>query len=126
MFNQSNDHIWRFNTARFSVILDCDWEENPDFSFDETGETEDKCRRGVWSCVCFRVRVLLDGEEIAADFLGNSIYADVCDFAREHLGCRTAGYGSYFPDMVREAISEARAEIRRRVDTAPRLRAVQR
>lgn len=126
MFNQSNDHIWRFNTARFSVILDCDWEESPDFSFDETGEVAEKCRNGTWDCVCFRVRVLLDGEEISSDYLGNSIHADVRDFAREHLGCRPKGYGSYFSDMVREAIGEARAEIRRRVDTAPRLRAVQR
>ena len=129
--------IWQFKTKRFAVILDCDLETDPDFSWDETGEARRKCEAGIWDCVCFRVRVLLDGEEIAADYLGNSIYADVRDFAREHRdpdpmnrNCTLmrAKHGAnvqictYFPAMVSETIAEARRVIRSRIETAPRLR----
>lgn len=115
------DAIWTFKTARFVITLDCDWETSPDFSWDETGETEEKCRSGEWDCVCFRVRVTLDGDEVAADYLGNSIYANVRDFRSEHVGSR-GKWGAYFPDMVRTACAEARAEVKRRTETAPRVR----
>lgn len=120
--------LWRFNTKRFSVILDCDWEIDPDLSWDETGEIRDKVLDGLWDCVCFRVRVLFEGEEIAADYLGNSIYGDVRDFRKEHIGIalrnRLSGtnYGCYFPGMVRGAISEARQKLRRRAATLPYIR----
>lgn len=111
-------NIWSFRTKRFTVILDGLEEDAPDFSFDETGEAADKVARYEWVCLCFRVRVLLDGLEVAATYLGNSIYADPDDFAKEHR----SGAGAYFPDMVREACQQAREEIARFVRTAPRVR----
>ncbi len=95
-----------FKTARFRVTLDWTWEEWPDLSWDETGETAAKVESGEWGVYLFRVRVTLDGEEVGRDYLGNSIYADPADFATEHRQG-----GAYFPDMVREAIREARRAI---------------
>jgi hypothetical protein len=51
------------------------------------------------------------GEMLGADYLGNSIYANVRDFRKEHVGAQGA-HGSYFVDMVHEAIREARAHLR--------------
>jgi hypothetical protein len=108
------DHLWTFKTARFTVLLDCEYEQDPDLSWDDTGEVREKLDSGEWGNFCFIVRVLFDGREIAADYLGNSIYEDPADFAREHYGIapmgRAAGVlmGAYFPGMVREAVAEAR------------------
>lgn len=108
---QSMETLWTFKTARFTVTLDWDYEPDPDYSFDETGETARKCRRGEWTNALFRVRVLLDDcDEIGTSYLGNSIYENVADFRKEHVGA-AGRWGSYFPDMVREAIAEARKEI---------------
>ena len=74
-------------------------------------------RGGVARCVRVRVRVWVDGVEIASDYLGNSVYADPADFVREHYGIRPKGradgcnYGCYFPDMVRQAIAKARKAV---------------
>jgi len=111
------DNLWKFETARFKVTLDCTPDDSPDLSWDETGETQAKCESGEWVCVTFRVRVMCDGREIGCDYLGNSVYADVRDFYREHIGikalCRRDGcnYGCYFTDMVHEAIREARKTV---------------
>lgn len=105
--------IWTFETARFRVVVDCDWETDPDLSWDETGETREKIESGEWGNYCFRAVVYCDGRELAADYLGNSIYADPAEF-RDHVGLAQKGradgrnYGSYFVDMVRNVINEAR------------------
>jgi hypothetical protein len=115
-----SDTIWSFETARFRIELNVEPEYNPDFSLDETGETEEKVRSGEWECVCFAVKVFFDGEEIASEYLSNSIYADVRDF-RDHIGSH-GEWGSYFADMVRQACRDARKELQRRGDNPPRLR----
>lgn len=108
--------LWKFETARFAVILDCCDEQHPDLSWADD-ETLDKLNMGEWVNVSFRVRVLCDGVEVGADYLSNSIYADVHDFHREHFGIRPksrdakANYGSYFTDMVFEAIHAARKTV---------------
>lgn len=107
-------NIKTWNTKRFTVTLDYEWEEYPDLSWDKTGETVAKIESGEWGNYCFCVRVMADGREIATNYLGNSIYADPTDFYREHIGVaaksRAAGvnYGCYFTDMMHEAIREAR------------------
>jgi hypothetical protein len=117
------NNVWKFETARFAVSLDWEYEESPDLSWDETGETQDKIESGEWGCFTFRVRVTCDGREVGTDYLGNSIYADPKEF-RDHLGlaakCRADGrrYGSYFSDMVGNAILETR----RALCDVPRLR----
>jgi hypothetical protein len=110
------ENIWTFKTARFAVHLDVAWEDFPDMSWADA-ETLDKIERGVWGVYVFRVRVMLDGREIAADYLGNSVYESVSDF-RDHFGVRAksraegCNYGSYFSDMVAEAVAQARSELR--------------
>lgn len=104
------DRLWSFKTTNFTVVLDCTPELEPDLSWADA-ETLDNIKRGLWDNVMFRVRILgPSGEELSADYLGNSVYADVCDFRKEHVGAR-GRHGSYFRDMVSEAVSEARAVV---------------
>jgi hypothetical protein len=115
-----------WNTARFRVTLDWTWEDFPDLSWDETGETTEKVQSGEWGVYTFRARVTLDGREIACDYLGNSIYADPAEFIAGHREVGKArretgqNYGCYFSDMIRTVASEARDALK----DAPRVRRV--
>ena len=117
--------IWKFRTKNFTVIVDCDYEGHSlDLSWDETGEVRAKLESGEWAAYTMRALVLDNhGNEIGCDYLGESIYADPRDF-RDHIGLAAKGradgrnYGSYFMDMVRTAIQQARMTYRDR----PRLR----
>lgn len=107
------DTIWKFRTRNFTVSLACEPDTDADLSFDETGETRAKIASGEWDCVVFRVLVEgPDGEELATDYLSGSIYADVKDFRKEHVGAQ-GKHGSYFRDMVSEAVRGAREEMRK-------------
>jgi hypothetical protein len=106
--------IWCFSTANLRVEVNAYDEEDPDFSFDESGEVARKVASGEFTC--FRTEVTVydrDGRELGSAHLGNSIYEDPKDF-RDHVGLailsRKDGrnYGSYFLDKVREACAEAR------------------
>jgi hypothetical protein len=109
--------LWTFRTKRFQVSLNWDYDVDFDISFDDTNETAEKLESGEWTCAMFHVSVALDGIELGSSYLGNSIYADLADF-RDHIGMNARGHGSYFSDMVREAVAEARAHLCQ----APRLR----
>lgn len=105
--------IRQFNTRNFSVTVTAEEEFDPDFSFDETGETQAKVNSGEWMCFCAKVTVEADGVELATDYLGNCIYADPREFM-DHKGRGrgdSAKYGSYFSDMVSNAIADARKEL---------------
>ena len=118
--------IWRFKTARFCVDVTAEPEFCPDLSFDETGEIAEGIASGKYDCFCAKAAVYLDGREIAADYLGGCIYERADDF-RDHIGLaeksRQDGreYGSYFADMVAEAVARARDFIARH--PAPKMRA---
>lgn len=101
--------IWRFETERFVVIVDALEEADWDMSWDETGDIEREVRSGHLVVFCARARVLLDGREIAADYLGQCIYDKPADF-RDHIGSK-GRWGSYFSSMVRNAVAEARAAL---------------
>ena len=107
------ENLWTFKTARFTVTLACSPEECGDVYWADK-ETLEKLDNGTYVNVCFRVQVKLDGDVIGEDYLGNGVYEDVRDFYCEHRGTR----GSYFTDMVTEAIREARAFL----DKAPAVR----
>lgn len=108
-----------FTTNRFRVTLSWQWEDDQDISWDDTGEVREKLESGEWGNYTFSVHVYLDGHEVASDHLGNSIYADPNEFAREHIGLAAksradgCNYGAYFPDMIRQALGEARREVNR-------------
>ena len=140
MNRYSADTVWTFRTARFLVTLElthCDgYIYDGD---DEDGETQAALDNGDLIAFDSAVRVFLDGEEIGADYLGGSVYSadNFREFYKAHrdrnplernctIGSELRG-GSvichYFPGMVSEAVKAARAELKRRAETAPRMRA---
>lgn len=125
MCHHTRETIMReFRTKNFRVVATISPDDDVDTSFDETGETADKLQSGEWEAFQTAVTVYYRGAELGADYLGGSIYANPADFFKEHIGLAAksradgCNYGSYFPDMVREAISEARKALA----DAPRLR----
>ena len=105
--------MWSFETAQFRVEWAIAPESDPDFSFDETGETAANVASGLWECFTSRMSVthIPSGAELSADYLGNSIYENPREF-RDHIGAR-GKYGSYFRDMVHSAVSEARKTLQK-------------
>lgn len=109
--------IWQFQTAR--MVVECGYtpEEDPDLSWADD-ETNAQLESGGLVNVTFWVKVRVGRMVVGTSSLGNSVYADPRDFAREHFGLRPLSrrdgvtYGSYFPDMVREAIHEARRTLK--------------
>jgi hypothetical protein len=110
--------IREFNTEQFRVVLSWEHEQDSDLSWMDQ-EDLSKIESGEWTNATFRVAVYWRGQQIAVDYLGNSVYADVNDFAREHIGSR-GRYGSIFADMMTTAITEARKVMR----NAPHMRGV--
>lgn len=96
-----------FKTKHFVVTLDHTHDDDTDLSWADQ-ETLDKIDSGEWGCYLFRVCVLHRGEEVGRDYLGGSVYADPVDFATEHREG-----AAYFPDMVQQAIAEARDNLTR-------------
>lgn len=124
MYYSDEETMWEFNTKNFKVVASVSPDPDVDTSFDETDETNQKLASGEWIAFQTAVRVYWNGVEIGTDYLGGSIYANPHDFFKEHIGLaaksRADGrnYGAYFPDMVREAIREARKALK----VAPKLR----
>jgi hypothetical protein len=121
---------WQFRTKRFRVSLEVTRDHGYQYDGDdEDGETQAKLDSGEYVAFDSRVIVELDGEEIGADSLGGSVYADGeeeqfwtahrdpdpmnrnCSIMRAARGERCV-ICHYFPDMVRLAIAEARQHIR--------------
>jgi len=111
--------MWTFKTRNFTV----EWAISPceylDLSWDDDGDVRDHLDAGLWEAFDSVVRVYYRGHEIGADYLGQSIYENPADF-RDHIGMNDKGHGSYFSDMVRGAVAEARKALA----DSPRLRAV--
>jgi len=109
--------LWTFATASFLVTADTVPDSDVDTSYDETGETDEKLASGEWEAFGTVVKVEThDGVELGTASLWGSIYADPREF-RDHLGIAEKGradgcnYGSYFSDLVREAVGEARTTL---------------
>jgi hypothetical protein len=110
--------MWTFETRSFRVV----WTITPcydlDLSWDETGETAEKITSGEWDAFDSAIKVYHrpTGLELGAAYLGQSIYANPAEF-RDHIGIKAksrqdgGNYGSYFSDMVRGAVAEARATL---------------
>lgn len=113
----STETIWTFKTDRFAVCFEVMPEDDLDLSWDDDGSVREGLESGHYVAFVARMAVYLDGREVAADYLGGCIYQNPEQF-RDHIGCKAKGYGSYFSDMVREAIRQAR----RRLADIPTLR----
>ena len=106
------DTIWSFQTARFRITCDVTPEDlDPAGQFDNAEDIE-AIRSGAVDWFVARLRVTLDGAEIATEYLGGCAYRRAHDFAHKDRD-------GYFRDMVREACQRARYTLA----TAPRLRA---
>lgn len=103
--------LWQFKTKHFKV----QWliRKDPlDTQYMEPGLARECARNvksGHWQCFESEIRVTcrLTQQVLGAAYLGNSIYENPADF-RDHLGMNQRGHGSYFSEMVREAVAEAR------------------
>lgn len=131
---------WKFNAGRFTVSLYLNRAHSYRYDGDdEDGETQAALDSGELIAFDSEVRVELDGETIGADFLGGSVYYDgrESEFWTDHRDpnpehrntlankAKRVCIGHYFPDMVRQAIAQAREHIRSEraaAESLPRVR----
>lgn len=111
--------IWTFKTKRFTVrvLAEPDYADL-DLSWDETGEVKEKIESGEFTPYTVKALIELDGNEIASDYLGGCIYANISEF-RDHVGSQ-GKHGSYFTDMVSNVVTEARKSL----SNVPRVRII--
>lgn len=132
--------VWEFRTARFTVSLILEHDRGYRYDGDdEDGETQDALDSGDLVAFNSCVRVELDGETIAENWLHGSVYGaeEVAEFYSAHrdedpmnrnCSIMRAVRGAnvcichYFPSMVAEACEEARDHVRS-MSTPPRVRA---
>jgi hypothetical protein len=100
--------VYTFRTRRFTLELAAEPEtDTPDWRGAEWDTQRIERGELVYFCAC--VRVLLDGRELASDYLGGCCYETPQGFRSD----------PYFLDMVRSAIADARAALH----NIPRVRA---
>jgi hypothetical protein len=116
--------VWTFSIGRITVRLEVEQEAHYRYDGDDPdGEVQYKLDTGEY--IAFVSRVVVerdDGEILGEDYLGGSVYewCKVHEFWTAHRSpnpahrnCMANAYrvGHYFPDMVREAVQEARKHI---------------
>ncbi len=141
-FRNTFGKVWGFRTARFEVSLYLERDRSYRYDGDdEDGDIRRKLHSGEYVAFDSRVTVELDGEEIAFDHLGGSVYGadDVAQFYTSHrdadamnrnCSIMRANHPSgpnvsichHFPGMVAQAIQYAREELASR-KAPPRMRA---
>ena len=99
--------VYTFKTARFALELAIEPEQAylPDWDFESDEERNaliERIENGSVLWFVARVRVTLDGRELAADYLGGCCYDTIEEFRRD----------GYFYDMARSALKDARATLR--------------
>jgi hypothetical protein len=103
--------MWQFKTRNFTVR----WLITPDV-FDAQGlepeqaaEWRKDIRAGRLKCFLSEIQVVCNatGIVLGEATLGNSLYDDPAKF-RDHFGITAKGFGSYFLQMVKQAVKEAR------------------
>lgn len=115
------DNVMReFHTPNYIVRATAEEEYDLDLSFDEDGSVRDGIESGRFIVFCAHVEVIHrpTGATLGEDYLGNCIYESFDDFM-DHRACgrqnrkwakqgKSGQCGSYFSDMIHEAIAEAR------------------
>jgi hypothetical protein len=102
------DELATYERDGFTVIVDKTYEDmHPRDSFDDSCHDIDEiCRdidRGHFEWFMLRVRVLVEGHELASQHLGGCLYED----AREILSDGTA------EDLIGEALTDAKRQVYR-------------
>ena len=136
-----NGVVWSFRTARFEVTLRIERDRHYQYDGDDPeGETQAKLKSGEYVAFNSFVDVELDGVTVGTSALYGSVYSaeDYSAFWTDHRdadpmnrnctimrAAHPAGphvsICHYFPDMIAEAISEARANVGR-MTIPPRMR----
>lgn len=115
---QSLGVMREFKTANCRVIVDALPEDDLDLSWDDDGSIRKGLESGRFIAFGARVRVFVNGQELGTDYLGGCVYKDFADFM-DHRACgkqnrklakqgKEGSCGSYFHQMISEAITEAR------------------
>lgn len=108
--------MWTFNTRHFQVAWDIEDDElcTRYMEKDLAAQCKRLVARGTWKCFSSRISVTHCGTGVVLSevYLGGSIYGRPAEF-RDHFGMKAKGHGSYFSDMVREAVAEARENFAR-------------
>lgn len=112
--------IREFNTLNYKVRVLAEAETDVDLSWDDTGHVAEQLDRSELIAFCAHVKVIHTptGAVLGEDYLGQCIYKDFDDFMdHRECGIQNRKYesqgergrcGSYFSDMIREAIGLAR------------------
>lgn len=117
----SNDNVMReFRTNNYIVRVSAEEEFDLDLSFDDSGRILKQLERGDLIAFCAHVEVIHrpTGAVLGEDYLGGCIYKSFADFM-DHRACgkqnrkwkkqgKTGVCGSYFSQMISEAIADAR------------------
>lgn len=117
----SNDNVMReFNTENWLVRVSAEPEYHSDLSWDNTGRLRKQLESGSLIEFVAHVEVIHKptGAVLGEDYLGSCIYKSFADFM-DHRACgkqnrkwarqgKEGRCGSYFKDMIGEAIAEAR------------------
>jgi hypothetical protein len=117
----SNANVIRtFETANYTVRISAEEEYDLDLSFDNTGRVQKQLERGDLIAFVAHVEVIHKptGMVIGEDYLGGCIYKSFDDFM-DHRACgkqnrkwakhgKEGRCGSYFSQMISDAITEAR------------------
>lgn len=119
--------MWQFTIGRFTIrasIADC---HDLALNWIDDSETRDKLESGEYEAFDVQVTVSFNGAVIGRNALHGSIYSDPREFFTDHRSAdpmnrncslMRAAHGDnvsichYFPDMVSEAIAEARQWMR--------------
>lgn len=132
-----NKVVWKFETANFTIQLRLDREYGYQYDGDdENGETQSALDCGDYVAFDSTIEVVWNDTVIGSDSLGGSVYdaneveqfwtahRDTdpmnrnCTLMRDKLG--NASICHYFPDMVRQALKQAREHFA----DMPKLRAI--
>lgn len=102
------ENIWSFKTANFRVDYDVQADNDLDLSWDEDGQTREGLESGKYVAFVARVVVWHKSIEAGSDYLGGCIYESPEAFI-DHRGIKRYPHcASYFSDMVRSAVEQAR------------------
>lgn len=118
MRTQTLGTMREFKTKNFRVVAEALEDNDLDLSWDEDGSVAEGLDSGKYMAFCAHVVVYYKGREVGEDYLGGCIYKSLEDFI-DHKECgkqnriyaergEAGRCGSYFSDMIHEAIAEAR------------------